>query len=79
MRILSTLPFQWLNHKKALIGQRLSLLRHAPGRRVGRQGKPRGSVSVLALLAAVERIPEQFSLTQSSATVTITSPADRTM
>jgi hypothetical protein len=31
MRIFSTLPFQWLNHKKALIGQRLSLLRHALG------------------------------------------------
>ena len=79
MRILSTLPFQWLNQKKALIGQRLSLLRHTLGRRVGRQGNPRGGVSVLALLAAVERIPEQFSLTQSSATVTTTSPADRTM
>ena len=40
MRILSTLPFQWLNHKKALIGQRLSLLRHALGRGSGGKEHP---------------------------------------
>ena len=37
---VSTPPFRCLYHKKGLVGQRLSLLRHALGRRVRRQRDP---------------------------------------